>query len=458
MRKNQTVTLDVTDLNNLGCGVGHLPDGMTVFVRGAVTGDRAEVRIIKVASTYLVGRLGRLLIPSPVRLADDGCETADACGGCVFRHVTYAHELERKHAYVENAFRKAGLPDVTILPVRSTGEISGYRNKAQYPVKMGKMGITAGFFARRTHDVIPAAHCALGPFVFGDILDFICEFANDRGLTAYDEMTGKGLLRHVYLRHARGTGEIMVCLVLNGKGFPDEKLFADRLGEKFPEVTSVLLNENTRNTNVVLGESYRLLSGKPYLEDILCGKRFRISPESFYQVNHDAAELLYGLAGERAGLTGRETVLDLYCGAGTIGISLSDRAKQVIGIEIVPKAVECAKENAARNGISHANFYCGDASDVEKLLVNAEASLGEVRPDVVIMDPPRKGTTPELIRFLSRREIPAIVYVSCDADTLARDCAVFRKNGYEIGEVTPVDLFPRTGHVESVVRLSRRNG
>ena len=455
--KNSVIPLEITDLNNLGFGVGHLVDGRTVFVKGAVTGDSCEVRLIKIASTYCVGRLETLLRASPHRLEDDTCTAADACGGCVYRHVAYAHELACKRSYVEHAFRKAGLPDVTVLPVRTTGRVSGYRNKALYPVKAGKTGMIAGFYARKTHEVVAAAHCALAPEIFGEILGFVCGFCDSHGITAYEESTGKGLLRHVYLRYAEGTGEVMVTLVLNGDKLPGEAEFVRTLTGRFPSVASVYINQNTQNTNVVLGDRYRLLWGKPHLSDILCGKKFSLSPDSFYQVNHDAAELLYGLAAEKAGLTGEETLLDLYCGAGTIGISMADRARRVIGVEIVPGAVRCAEENAAMNGLSNTAFYCGDASDTEKLLAAAEAAEGTLSPDVVIIDPPRKGTTPELISFLACREVPKIVYVSCDPDTLARDCALFREAGYRIGEVTPVDLFPRTGHVENVVLLTRGN-
>ena len=460
IRKNDLIRLSVSDLNNRGCGVGHLTgagenDGMTVFVQGAVTGDEVEARVIKVTRGYLVARLETVLAPSPYR-ADDGCPAARGCGGCVYRNVTYEHELDRKRGYVEAAFRKAGLADVAVEPVRTTGQTAGYRNKAQYPVAVGRDGkMTAGFFAAETHRVVPAEHCALQPPVFGDILRHVCRFCDEHGIPAYEEITGRGLLRHVYLRMGAATGEITVCLVINGDCLPGEGDLAAGLCKAFPGVVGVLLNENRENTNVVLGERYRLLAGRPYLEDVLCGLTFRVTPQSFYQVNRGACELLYGIAKERAALTGGELLLDLYCGIGTIGLTMADRAGEVMGMEIVPEAVECAKENARRNGIANATFACGDASDPKGLLKKAAEARGDLTGAVVILDPPRKGTTRELIEGIAEAGIRRVVYVSCNPDTLARDCAVFRENGYGIGTVTPVDLFPRTGHVETVVLLSR---
>lgn len=460
MQKNDIVTLHIEEINNLGCGVGHLknPDGsrgLVVFVQGAVTEDEIEARIIKVNKSYLVGRIERIVKPSPYRDESEDCG-ARGCGGCVYRHVKYEHELKLKHDYVELAFRKAGLANVTVEPVRTTGVLCGYRNKAQYPVRQGKGGLEYGFFANSTHRIVPVENCKLQPKIFADIATFVCDFANQTKMTAYDEETGRGFLRHIYLRCGQKTGEIMLCLVANGDRFAEEKKFVAQINETFPQVTSVFLNTNTKNTNVVLGDNYRLLYGNAWIEDELCGVRFRISPGAFYQVNHDACELLYGVAKEKAALTGNETILDLYCGIGTIGLSMAESAKEIVGIEIVEEAVKCAAENAVRNGVKNAYFYCGDASDARNLLATAEAAHGAVDGATVIMDPPRKGSTPELIEYLAERDFRRIVYVSCNPDTLARDCVLFRKLGYEIGCVTPVDMFPRTGHVESVVCLTRK--
>ena len=455
LARGDELTLCVTDLNNLGTGVAHTEDGRTVFVPGAVAGDTVRALCIKVNATFAVAKLLEVLEPSPDR--EEGfCDAPLTCGGCVYRSLTYARELELKRDYVKHAFHKAGLFDIEIEGVRHTGVTKGYRNKAEYPIAENKKGLYGGFFAQKTHRVVAADACALQPPVFGEILCATCEFFTERGVHAYDEETGKGLFRHLYLRHGKGSGEIMVCPVINGKSLPDEEEYVAMLTARFPAVSSVLLNTNTRKTNIVLGDTYRTLWGKPYLEDRLCGLDFRIAPASFYQVNHDATELLYGIAAERAGLSGEGLLLDLYCGAGTIGLSMAHTAGEIIGIEIVPSAVECAKENAARNGVKNATFYCGDAACAESLLAEAEAARGRLSPAVVVLDPPRKGCDAQLLEFLAAREVPRIVYISCSPDSLARDVARLLTLGYTPDKVTLVDLFPRTGHVESVVCLTRK--
>jgi len=452
MKKEDVLVLSVTDLNNLGCGVGRSEDGCVVFVKGAVTGDVVEAKIIKITPSYAVARLLRVITPSLHRIGNDPCDAPLACGGCVYRKITYEHELALKQNYVKNAFVKVGLPDVNVLPTLSTGKTGGYRNKAQYPVAQTKDGLAAGFYASKTHNIIPAAHCRLQHPSFGPIVEAVCRYGTARGWSAYDEQTGKGLLRHIYLRVGEKTDELMVCLVINGRTLPHGEGLVAMLTRDFPAVVSVLLNINEKNTNVVLGKEFVTLFGKPYLEDELCGLRFSIAPDSFYQVNRDGAELLYGKAAEAADLRGDEVLMDLYCGTGTIGLSMASRVSRLVGVEIVPSAVACAKENAARNGVENAEFFCADASSAETIL----ACAGGIRPDVVVIDPPRKGSTRELVKCLSTLDVPKIVYVSCDPDTLARDCKWFVEEGYALGEVQPVDMFPRTGHVESVVCLTRR--
>ncbi len=461
IKKNDMVELDIVDLNNLGCGVGKLDDGAVVFVKGAVTGDRVLAKIIKVASSFLVGKLERILISSPNRLNGEGlrqkeCTAPNSCGGCVYRNIKYEHELVLKRDYVKFAFKKAGLPEVTVLDTAHTERVTGYRNKGQYPVREVKGRVRAGFFAAKTHDLIPCEDCLLQPEIFGEIVAFVTDFAEKNKIRAYDEERGKGVLRHIYLRIAERTGQIMVCLVINADKLPYARRFADELVERFPSVVSVMLNINKKNTNVILGERFECIGGVEYIIDELCDLRFKISAGSFYQVNRDGAEMLYGLARERAALTGKETVADLYCGAGTIGLSMAKDAARIVGVEIVDEAVECAKENAKLNGIENAYFFCGDASDTRGLLATAKDSLGDFCPDVVVIDPPRKGTTEELVDYLDSLGVERIVYVSCNPDTLARDCKWFAEKGYKIGDVTPVDLFPGTGHVESVVCLTRR--
>ena len=453
MQKNDIIRLTVEEINNLGFGVGHTKEGQVVFVRDAVTGDELDARIIKVNRSYLIARIERMVHPSALRTADP-CPVS-GCGGCVYQQITYAHELELKREYVKNAFRKAGLSDVTVGEVLSTHRLTSYRNKAQYPVANGKDGMQTGFFATGTHRIVPTSHCRLQPPVFSEVAEAVCRLSDTYGIRAYEEESGKGLLRHIYLRCGEATGEVMLCLVVNGESLPCEKEICLSLSKRFPMIKSIMLNVNRKNTNVVLGETYRCLYGREWIEDKLLGKNFRLSAGAFYQVNHDACELLYTEARKKAMLSGEETVLDLYCGIGTIGLSMADHAKRVIGIEIVEEAVERALENARISGCENAFFYCGDASDAALLLTRAEKAHGDVSGATVIMDPPRKGSTPELIEYLARRGFSRIVYVSCGPDTLARDCVLFRKLGYEIGEVTPVDLFPRTGHVESLVCLTR---
>ena len=461
IKKNDIIELDIIDLNNQGCGVGRTEDGIVVFVNGAVTGDRILTKIIKVSSSFLVGRLEKILVSSPNRMDGEGLRKLDcgaplSCGGCVYRNIKYEHELSIKRDYVKYAFVKAGLPDVVVLDTAHTERVTGYRNKGQYPVGEAQGRVVAGFYAAKTHNIIPCDKCLLQPDAFGEIVAFVTRFAEQNKIRAYDEESGRGILRHIYLRIAEKTGEIMVCLVINADKMPHAEKLAVELEDKFPQITSVMLNINKKNTNVILGEKFICIRGNDYIIDELCGLNFKISAGSFYQVNRDGAEMLYGLARERAALTGKETVADLYCGAGTIGLSMAKDAARIVGVEIVDEAVECAKENARINGIENAYFFCGDASDTRGLLATAKDTLGDFCPDVVIIDPPRKGTTEELVNYLDSLGVRRIVYVSCNPDTLARDCKWFADKGYTIGEVTPVDLFPGTGHVESVVCLERR--
>ena len=453
MNKEQIITLAITDLNNLGCGVGRYePEGKVVFVKGAVTGDRVLAKVIKVGKSYAVAKLMEISEPSPYRSAEDTCRAPLSCGGCIYRHITYEHEKTLKEEYVKNAFVKAGLRDVTVLPVLSTGQTEGYRNKGQYPLTTTKDGIRAGFYAAGTHTVVPCEECRIQSESFAPLVRWICRFGTEAGWTTYDEKTGKGLLRHIYLRRGEKTEQTMVCLVINGDTLPREADFAEKLTAAFPQVVSLMINTNKENTNVVLGKKFRVLFGEDALEDKLCGLTFRISADSFYQVNRQGAELLYTKATELAELKGKELLMDLYCGTGTIGLSMAKKVERLIGVELVEAAVRCAKENAKRNGIENASFYCGDASSREMILKCTEGRI----PDVVVIDPPRKGSTRELVECLAGLGVRRVVYVSCNPDTLARDCVWFREAGYTMGNVQPVDMFPRTGHVESVVCLKRQ--
>ena len=458
----EAVTLTIHDLNNLGCGVGRMPSsggdtGPVVFVKGAVTGDVVRAEIIKRTSSFCVGRLLEVVTPSPMRLDEPFCGAPEACGGCVYRHITYEDELRSKHDRVVKAFRQAGLSDTVIRPVLSTGAIRGYRNKGMYPVRQGKRRMEAGFFAAKTHKVIPCSDCALQPPIFGEIVRAVTDICDRYRVTAYDEVTHKGTLRHIYLR-AAADGSVLLTLVIHAEHLPRPaaEAFVHELVGRFPMLVGILVNIHRADTNVVLGPKFRTLWGQDYLEDVLCGKRLRLSAGSFYQVNHDAAELLYNTAADMADLSGQEHLLDLYCGAGSIGLSMIDRVADVTGIEIVPEAVACAKVNTSLNGLdeTRARFFCGDAGDAHRLLATAEEN-GAPTPDLVVIDPPRKGTTRDLIAEIAARDICRVVYISCEPETLGRDCAIFSEFGYTIGDVQPVDLFPRTGHVESVVCLRR---
>lgn len=449
IQKNDILKLQIVDMNNLGAGVGKI-DGAVVFVNGAVTGDIVEAKIIKVTKNYYVARLHRIITPSENRDIAEFCRAPESCGGCVYRHLTRECELEMKKKHIEGLFKKAGLDDINILPVLEVSRRYGYRNKAQYPVCKTKDGVRAGFYANKTHSVVPYAYCSLQPDIFGDIVGAVCDFATKNNITVYDEESGRGLLRHIYLRHGEISGEIMLCLVINGEKLPFSDRFVPYITSKFKCIVSVLLNVNKKNTNVVLGDKYIKLYGRDYIEDTLCGLKFRISPDSFWQVNRAGAEKLYKKAKELACLTGNENVLDLYCGTGTIGLSMASKAKWVTGVEIVEGAIKCAEINAEINGIKNADFYCADASKTESIIPS------DKEYDVVILDPPRKGTTRELISYIAKRDIKRVVYISCGPDTLARDVAIFKEYGYEAGDVLPVDMFPATGHVESVVCLTRR--
>ena len=453
IRKNETYEVKITDLSNLGYGVGRIGD-LVVFVSGAVDGDRVLSKIIKVTKSYAVGRLEKLIRPSVYRLPSPDPCPARGCGGCAYRAIAYAHELELKRGAVAAAFRRAGLSDVTVLPVLSTGKTAGYRNKAQYPVTGSCDEPIIGFFAPKSHRVTDARRCPLQPTLFGEILDEIAREIREYEIPPYDEETHTGLLRHIYLRSSKDEKEVLLTFVLNGETLPHADRVVRELTERFPALVGIGININREKTNVICGDKYQTLWGKDEITDELAGVTLSFSAASFYQVNRDAAELLYRRAKEIADFKGDELLLDLFCGVGSIGLSMADAVREVVGIEVVPDAVRCANENARANGIKNAAFFAGDATNTEQLLAGAETALGKtLSPDAVILDPPRKGCDEKLLAFLSDRGIPKIVYISCNPETLSRDAAYLTRRGYALSEITPVDLFPRTGHVECVVRL-----
>ena len=454
LKKNDVFVAEIIDITNLGFGVAKC-DGQVVFVSGAVPGDVARVKVIKASASFSVGRVEEFLTLSDQRV-EGRCDNA-LCKSCAYKCLGYEHEQSLKEESVRQIFKKSGLSDVEVLPLVKSPAEKAYRNKAQYPVSRDKSGrYIIGFFAPKSHRVTEAANCPLAPEIFERILELIRAFLEEKEISVYDEESGDGLLRHIYLRRGELSGEVLLTLVINGEALPCSDELVKKINEKFPEVVGILLNVNKKNTNVILGERFITLYGRDYIFDTLGGVRLKITAPSFYQVNHSAAELLYAKAKELAAPEADDLVLDLYCGAGSIGLSMADTAGEIIGIEIVDSAVECAKFNAENNGITNASFYAGDASEAARLLAPAEKARGEkIKPDIVILDPPRAGTTEELIAHIATLSPRKVVYISCNPQTLARDIVAFNKQGYFCDEVIPFDLFPLTGHVESVVCLTR---
>ena len=453
-KKNQCVRVEINDITDLGFGVGRV-DGAVVFVSDTVPGDVCDVKLIKVNKTYLVGRVERYIQKSDMRTTQRCCERA--CKSCAYKNISYTSESAFKEEGVRRIFSTSTLDGIATAPITKSPNETRYRNKAQYPISLADGEYRVGFFAPKSHRVTPITDCPLTPTVFSEICKELCAFFKENDITVYSEETGEGLLRHIYLRRGELSREILVTVVINGSSLKNEMQMAERITEKFNDVVGVLLNINTENTNVVLGKDYRTLLGRDYIYDTLSGVRLKITAPSFYQVNHSATELLYAKAKELADPTKSDTLLDLFCGAGSIGLSMADTVGELIGIEIVDSAVECAKENAKASGVTNAHFFTGDATETEKLLANAEKQLGKkLTPDIIILDPPRAGCDEKLVRFVSTLNAKRIVYISCNPKTLARDTAIFRECGYNTDVVYPFDLFPMTGHVESVVCLKRQ--
>ena len=453
LQKNQILTLRIERLSSDGSGVAHSADGEAVFVPGTAPGDEARVRIVKDCGRYAFGILDELLTPSPDRIPVD-CPVAGPCGGCSLRHLDYAAELRAKQESVLDAFRRIGGLEVPVLDILPSPEVDRYRNKVQFPVGVDKNGVPCiGFYAGRTHRIVPCPDCKLQPGVLNEIGNALCAFFAQQGIRPYDEQSGKGLVRHIFLRRGAHSGQIMLCLVCTRAKMPHAEQLCTALREQFPAISTILLNVNAKNTNVILGSENHILYGPGYIEDTLCGVPVRLGPLSFYQVNTLAAERLYGVAAQYAQLTPDDALLDLYCGMGTIGLSMADQCRELIGVEIVPEAIESAKANAARMGeavAAKSRFFCADAGQAATQL----AAEG-LHPDIVMLDPPRKGCDEATLSAVVRMAPRRVVYVSCNPATAARDAAWLEKNGYHTEEVQPVDLFPRTKHVEAIVSLQR---
>ena len=453
LQKNQILTLRIERLSSDGSGVAHSADGEAVFVPGTAPGDEARVRIVKDCGRYAFGILDELLTPSPDRIPVD-CPVAGPCGGCSLRHLDYAAELRAKQESVLDAFRRIGGLEVPVLDILPSPDVDRYRNKVQFPVGIDKNGVPCiGFYAGRTHRIVPCPDCKLQPSVLNEIGNALCAFFAQQGIRPYDEQSGKGLVRHIFLRRGAHSGQIMVCLVCTRAKLPHAEQLCTALRGQFPAISTILLNVNAKNTNVILGSENHILYGPGYIEDTLCGVPVRLGPLSFYQVNTLAAERLYGVAAQYAQLTPDDTLLDLYCGMGTIGLSMAGQCRELIGVEIVPEAIESAKANAARMGkavAAKSRFFCADAGQAATQL----AAEG-LHPDIVMLDPPRKGCDEATLSAVVRMAPRRVVYVSCNPATAARDAAWLEQNGYHAEKVQPVDLFPRTKHCETVVLLSK---
>lgn len=447
MKKNDIVEIEITALSSECSGIGK-KDGMVIFVPFSAIGDKLEVKILKVNKTYCYGKIERIITPSPDRVTPD-CPVYTRCGGCSLRHISYEAQLRAKEQFVKDAFTRIGGLSPEFLPIIRNTNINGYRNKLQIPIGTDKDGnLIAGFYAFHSHRIVPCEQCLLQPDIFSKITADFLEISTGLDLTAYDEITHKGILRHLYLRKGYYSGEICLCIVV-AKNVPEIKILSDRLLEKYPEIVSSVINVNNRDTNVILGDEEIVLTSKNYICDIMCKNAVNIAPKAFYQVNTPCAEQLYSSACDFAEPKGK-TVLDLYCGAGTIGLSMARTAKKIIGVEIVPEAIENAKQNALANGITNCEFICADAAEAARILHSRS-----LRPDVIMVDPPRKGCGRDACEQIAAFSAPRIVMVSCNAATAARDCACFAELGYSTDKCVAVDMFSGTNHVETVVLLSK---
>ncbi len=446
LKKNDLIRVEIDGMTAEGSGVARY-EGMAVFVAHSAPGDIAEAVIIKVSKNYAVGKITRIIQPGSGRCEPD-CPSYPRCGGCTFRHLDYAEECRIKLQRVNDAMKRIGGIETEAEEFIAAAQPDRYRNKAQIPFGSANGQALFGFYAERSHRIIPFSDCRLQPEIFGAIAQAAANFLNDTPNDIYDEQTGKGRFRHLYIRRGFATGEIMVCAVVNANGLAREDEFVRRIRAVSPEIRSIVVNANHERTNVIMGSKCRTAWGSDTIRDVLCGVSFEISPLSFYQVNREQAEKLYQKGAEYAGLDGSQILFDIYCGTGTIGLSMASGAKMLYGIEIIPDAVANAVRNAEINGISNALFICADAAE-------GAAQLREqgISPDVVVIDPPRKGCSPEVIALINEMSPDRVVYISCDPATLARDAARFGEYGWQVERFTAVDMFPRTANVETVALI-----
>ena len=447
LTKNEIYEAVISDYTAEGLGVAKI-EGCAVFVPNAVWGERCNIRIEKAQKNWAAGKITEILERSPHRINRD-CPVAKLCGGCDFQHITYEEETRLKADRVLSCLNRIAGESLEQMPILSAPTTTCYRNKAQYPVSSHKGRAFAGFFKAGTHQVIENDRCGILPPEMDLVKDTVVAYLNKYHVPVYDEQTHTGLVRHIYVRRGAVSGQVLVCLAINGRKIPQAHRLVAEL-RRIPGFTTLVLSVNTKKGNAVLGDEFITLHGEGFIEDTLCGLRFRLSARSFYQVNHHQAQRLYEAAIAQAEITKDDTVLDLYCGVGTITLCLAKAAGKVIGVEVIPQAVEDAKENARRNGTQNAEFFCGDAGQAA-----LELERKGVKADVVVVDPPRKGLNEDTIEALARFAPRRIVYVSCDPATLARDVALLKQRGYRLKNAMACDLFPRCSHVESIVCLTR---
>ena len=447
--KNQIYETVITDYTAEGQGVAHI-EGCAVFIPNAIAGERCTVRIEVAKKNWAAGKMVEILERSPHRI-NRVCPVAKLCGGCDFHHMDYEEETRLKAERVRQCLNRLGGENLEKVEILAAADTTCYRNKAQYPVSFHKGRAYAGFFKAGTHQVVENDRCGILPREMDEVKDTVITWMNKHKVTAYDEISHTGLVRHIYVRRGVVSGQALVCLAINGRSIPKEQALIEEL-KKIPGFATLVLSVNTKKGNVVLGDEFITLYGPGYIEDTLCGLTFRLSPRSFYQVNHAQAQRLYAAAISQAEITKEDTVLDLYCGVGTITLAMAKAAGKVIGVEVVPQAVEDAWNNAKRNGIENAEFFCGDAGEAALALEQQG-----IRADVVVVDPPRKGLNADAIEALARFSPRRIVYVSCDPATLGRDVALLKEKGYTVKNAMAADLFPRCSHVESIVTMIREN-
>ena len=450
IKKNDLYTVTIEDLGSDGAGIGKV-DGYTLFIKDALIGDVAEVKVIKTKKHYGYARLMRMITPSPDRV-EAPCPVARSCGGCQIQPLSYEKQLAFKQRKVEELLTRVGhVSDYAMHPMIGMEEPWHYRNKAQYPVGRDREGrITMGFYAGRTHSVIDCRDCAIGRPVNGRILERVQQWMEENRIAPYDEGSGRGLVRHILIREGFHTGQIMVCLIINGKKLPHQQALIGALAE-IPGMTSLSYSVNTADTNVILGESAVTIWGQPYITDMIGDVKYQISPMSFYQVNPVQTEKLYRTALDFADPGPEDVIWDLYCGIGTISLFLAQKAAKVCGVEIIPEAIADAKRNAALNGMAGVDFYVGKAEEV----LPEKYAKEQIRADIIVVDPPRKGCDRALLDCIGQMQPKKVVYVSCDPATLARDLAILQEKGYKVTDVRCCDMFPHTVHVETCALLTK---